>query len=149
MQPFGSQHLSFYKGDILSFQEGAGEIFMVGGGGQHFGTLTCVGNSMGVGRPDAHLGMVGTSQELTCAAILSFQISSHQTITEDKSHDFLLTEVVAFHLHVGGRESSQVVQEASLWWAWGSLCAAKQETSLTDSISDSCLSVKSVIPLSL
>lgn len=111
--------------------------------------LTIVENSTGVGRQDAHLGMVATSQELTCAAILSFQISSHQTITEDKSHDFLLTEVVAFHLHVGGRESSQVVQEASLWWAWGSLCAAKQETSLTDSISDSCLSVKSVIPLSL
>lgn len=54
MQPFGSQHLSFYKGDILSFQEGAGAIFMLGGGGQYTGTLTCVGNSMGVGRPDAH-----------------------------------------------------------------------------------------------
>ena len=122
MQPFGSQHLSFYKGDILSFQEGAGEIFMVGGGGQHFGTLTCVGNSMGVGRPDAHLGMVATSQELTCAAICSFQISSQQAITENKSHDFLLTEV-AYLLHVGRWESSQVVQ------AWGFLCAAKQERS--------------------
>ena len=122
MQPFGSQHLSFYKGDILSFQEGAGEIFMLGGGGQYFGTLTCVGNSMGVGRPDARLGMVGTSQELTCAAICSFQISSQQAITENKSHDFLLTEVACL-LHIGRRESSQVVQ------AWGSLCAAKQERS--------------------
>ena len=122
MQPFGSQHLSFYKGDILSFQEGAGEIFMLGGGGQYFGTLTCVGNSMGVGRPDAHLGMVATSQELTCAAICSFQISSQQAITENKSHDFLLTEVACL-LHIGRRESSQVVQ------AWGSLCAAKQERS--------------------
>ena len=40
---------------------------------------------MGVGRPDAHLGMVATSQELTCAAIFSFQISSQQEITENKS----------------------------------------------------------------
>ena len=85
-------------------------------------TLTIVENSTGVGRPDAHLGMVATSQELTCAAICSFQISSQQAITENKSHDFLLTEVACL-LHIGRRESSQVVQ------AWGSLCAAKQERS--------------------
>ena len=84
--------------------------------------LTIVENSTGVGRQDAHLGMVATSQELTCAAICSFQISSQQAITENKSHDFLLTEV-AYLLHVGRWESSQVVQ------AWGFLCAAKQERS--------------------
>ena len=38
MQPYGSQCLSFYKGDILSFQGEAAEIFLVGGGGQYFGT---------------------------------------------------------------------------------------------------------------
>lgn len=119
MQLFSSQPLSFYKGDISSLPWRSWGGFY----GCTVSTLTCVGNGTEVGRPGVQFGKVATSQELTSADIFSFQFCSQKAVTENKSHCFLLCliENVARHLHVGGRESSQVVQAASPGWA-GALC---------------------------
>ena len=110
----------FTKVIFPTFHEGVGEAFTVARSVLwYLSILTCVGNGTEVGRPDVQFGKVATSQELTSAAIFSFQFCSQKAVTENKSHCFLLcrTENVARHLHVGGRESSQVVQAASPGWA--------------------------------
>lgn len=65
-------------------------------------------------RPGAQCGKVRRGQELTSATVSSFQVCSRKAITESENHDPLLcaTGSIAQHLHVGGRNASQAVQEA-------------------------------------